>query len=215
MKYFYIYIIILVCFIFFMAYYNTNFRIEGFTQNKRDYVLMGDSVLNNYPYVDEGKSVTDLLKNNTTGKVLCLAKNNATIPQVYSQIDKIPDTLNTSNTMIFLSIGGNDILDKSEQSNFSLDSLFEDYTKLVQTIKSIVPEPTLLLFDIYYPKDENYEKYYSIVQQWNTMLYNFVLKNNFKMFKISNILTEPADFKNGIEVSTIGSEKLVDALLKV
>jgi lysophospholipase L1-like esterase len=198
-----------------MAYYNTNFNIEGFTQKKLDYVLMGDSVLNNYPYVKEGKSVTDLLKDNTSGKVLCLAKNNATISQVYLQVDNIPYVLDSTNTTIFLSIGGNDILDKSEQGDLSIDSLFDNYIKLVKTIKSIVPKPTLILFDIYYPKDDKYAKYYSIVQQWNTMLYNFVLENNLKMFKISAVLTESTDFKNGIEVSTTGSEKLVDALLKV
>jgi len=215
MKYFYIYIIILVCFIFFMAYYNSNFHIEGFTQSNIDYVLMGDSVLNNKIYVQKGKSIKDLIQNATSGNVLLLAKNNATIQEVYSQINKLTDTSNTNNTTIFLSVGGNDILNDSEQGTLDLDSLFDDYKKLVNTIKNIAPNPKLLLFDIYYPKDKNYEKYYSFIQQWNNMLYDFVLQNNYNMFKISNVLTQPDDFKKGIEVSTTGSQKLVNALLKV
>jgi lysophospholipase L1-like esterase len=198
-----------------MAYYNTNYHIEGFAKSNIDYILMGDSVLNNYPYVKDGQSVEDLLKSATSSKVLLLAKNDTTIPQVYSQINKVPDLYDTNNTTIFLSVGGNDILNQSEQGNFYIDSIFEDYQKLVNSIKTALPNPKLILFDIYYPKDEKYQKYYSVIQNWNNMLYNFVLKNNLKIFKISDVLKDSQDFKNGIEVSAIGSQKLVDALLKV
>jgi hypothetical protein len=45
------------------------------------------------------------------------------------------------------------------------------------------------------------------------MLYEYAEKNNYSVLKISNILTTQNDFSFGIEPSSIGSNKLVEAIL--
>jgi hypothetical protein len=200
-----------------MAYYNSNFRnIEGYTQPNTNYILLGDSVLNNSVYVPDGNRVAQLIQNITTGEVLCLAKDSSVISSVYGQITKIPDSLKTNNTNILLSVGGNNILNEDLKTLTSdvLNSIFSKYTTLVDTIQSSAPNSQIILFDIYCP--EKYHDYYSVVQQWNTLLYNYVLQNNLKinlkLFKISSILTSPDDFTNDIEVSASGGKKIISNL---
>ena len=114
MKYFYFYAFGLVCFIIFMSLYNTattSSLIEGYSNEKRNFVFMGDSVLKNNIYVPKDENVAELLKKENVN-VVNLAKNNAIISDVYNQISDIPESL--PNKIIFLSIGGNDILYKME-----------------------------------------------------------------------------------------------------
>jgi hypothetical protein len=203
-----------------MAYYNSTFRnIEGFTQNKTNYILLGDSVLNNSVYVPDGSRVAQLLQNITKGEVLCLAKNNAVISSVYGQITKIPDSLKTNNTKVLLSVGGNNILNQDLKTLTSdvLKNIFSKYTTLVDTIQSSVPNLQIVVFDVYCP--DKYHNYYDIVKEWNTLLYNYVLQNNLKInlryFYVSSILTSPDDFTNDIEVSAVGGQKIIDSLQKI
>ena len=113
MKYFYLYIILLVIFIIGVSYYNTflssQINKEGFNNNK-SIVLLGDSILKNNTYTSNGKGVDDLLIERNNGGVYCYAEDYSKITDVYSQIDNIPPQLNSQNTTIFLSSGGNDLL---------------------------------------------------------------------------------------------------------
>ena len=107
-------IIILVCLILSVSYYNTYMSsyssyIEPFKSSKQ-FVLLGDSILNNENYVENGKSVTELFMERTDNKTICLAADDSKIIDVYNQLDKIPDDADTYRTTLFLSIGGNDIL---------------------------------------------------------------------------------------------------------
>jgi len=200
-----------------MAYYNSNFRnTEGYTQPNINYILLGDSVLNNSVYVPDGNRVAQLIQNITTGEVLCLAKDSSVISSVYGQISNIPDSLKTNNTKILLSVGGNNILNEDLKTLTSdvLKTIFSKYTTLVDTIQASSPNSQIILFDVYCP--DKYHDYYNIVQQWNTLLYNYVLQNNLKinlkLFKVSSILTSPDDFINDIEVSASGGKKIISNL---
>ena len=55
----------------------------------------------------------DILKT-YTNNVYNYAKNESTIHDLYLQLDKIPTNMNNSNTYIFISAGGNDILNKNK-----------------------------------------------------------------------------------------------------
>ena len=80
---------------------------EGLTNNNT-IILMGDSILNNANYVPEGTSVYAFLKQKVSN-VINVAKDGATINDLYTQLDKIPIELNNSQTYIFISAGGNNI----------------------------------------------------------------------------------------------------------
>lgn len=221
MKYFYLYIFSLVCFIIGMSYWNSHIFVEGFNSKSQYFLLLGDSILNNTLYVSNGKSVNQLLTDHTNGRTTCLAKNDATIVDVYNQIGKIPDNLKSAsdNTTIFLSIGGNDILNQStDEGGEPVDSsvintIFSTYKPLIKSIKTIMPNSQLVLLDIYYPDNIKYKQFHNVIREWNDKLYNYAKENNVSVLRISDILVKPEDFTLGIEPSTIGGKKLVDSIL--
>ena len=224
MKYFYLYIFGLVFFIIGMSYYNTlksSLYTEQFNNNSiKNYVLMGDSILNNNSYVPDGKSIASLLKKQTPhGHVVNLAKNDAIMSQIPPQIDKLRELdskYNDSNTIIFLSVGGNNILMIYENNQTpDFDVMIEEYKKLVDSIKIVAPKAKLYLVDLYFPRNEENQKFWPVITEWNNKLSKYAMDNNVSVFKVSSILTGPDDFANKIEPSATGGQKMVDAMLKV
>ncbi len=221
MNYFYLYIFLLVCFIIAVSYFNTYMSTykESFNSIKQSFILLGDSILKNDAYVSDGKSVELLLKERTNEKSICLARDNSKIVDVYSQVENIPNELNTNYTTIFLSAGGNDILNHYvEQENTPKDSsilktIFSAYKKLIKSIRNKLPNANIVLLDIYYPDNIKYKQYHTIINEWNNMIYNYSNKNNCSVLKISGILTHSDDFSLGIEPSSVGSKKLVETIL--
>lgn len=223
MEYFYLYIFILLCFIIGVSYWTTiNSTIESFNSDKQTFILLGDSIFQNDAYVSDGKSVNDLLLERTNGKTISLAVDHSKIVDVYDQVLKIPDNLNSSSSTIFLSAGGNDILthyvdDNNDLTNKNiLGTMFAAYKKLIKSIRTKMPNANIVLLDIYYPENITYKQYHPIINEWNEKIYNYASehKNNIKsVLKISNILTKGDDFTLGIEPSSIGSQKLVQAIL--
>lgn len=225
MKYFYLIVFILSIFIVAKSYFNL--LMEGFKTNGGDainktYILMGDSILQNDAYVSDGKSVETLLlerNKNTIG----LAEDHSKITDVFLQVSKLPITLNDPNTYIFLSAGGNDILSyyvdqgKDITNTSFLTTMFKAYKKLVKSIQTRMPNAKLFLLDIYYPDNLTYQRFHSIIKEWNTMVYEFANNPQNKIdgvIKISNYLTQENDFSFGIEPSSIGGKKIVDLILQ-
>jgi lysophospholipase L1-like esterase len=224
MENFYLYIFILLCFIVAVSYWTTyassNYAlVESFNSDKQSFVLLGDSILKNDAYVSDGKSVEELLVERTNGKTTCLAIDHSKIVDIYSQVDKIPKELNTSQTTVFLSAGGNDILTHYvDQGNDSTDTsilgtMFAAYKKLIKSIQKKLPNANIVLLDIYYPENMTYKQYHSIINDWNKMVYEYAAKNGLSVLKVSGVLTKPDDFSFGIEPSATGGRKLVDAIL--
>lgn len=220
MKYFYLYIFGLLCFIVAMAYWNTLYFKEGFNPNSQYYLLLGDSILNNEIYVAKGKSVNQLLYEKTNGRTTNLAVNDSTIQDVYNQIAKIPDNLKSSskNTTIFLSIGGNDILyqadnDKGKVEPKVINTIFAAYKPLIKSIQTIMPDSQIIPLDIYYPDNIKYKQFHNSIREWNDKLYEYTKNNHIGVLRVSDIITKPEDFTLDIEPSDIGGKKLVDSIL--
>lgn len=221
MKYFYLYIFFLFCFIVLMSYYNTYNSVEGFTNKAKTYILLGDSILRNDAYVSDGKSVENLIveRNKNTH---CFAEDHSKIVDIYSQIDKIPIELDSPNTLIFLSGGGNDILSHYVDQNQDitdtnvLKPMFSSYKNIIKTIQTRLPNSKLFLLDIYYPDNLQYKRFHSIIKEWNSMIYDFAQdsKNNiYGVIRISSSLTQNKDFSFGIEPSSSGGNKIADLIL--
>jgi hypothetical protein len=196
-----------------------NIYKESFRADKQTFILLGDSILQNSAYVSDGKSVYELIKERKNGTTFCFARDNSTIVDIYEQVGKIPNNLNNNTTTLFLSIGGNDILnhyiDKENDTTETsiLKPMFSSYKKLIEYIRSRFKNANIVLLDIYYPENMKYKQYHSIIKEWNAMLYEYANKNNYSVLKISNILTRPDDFSFGIEPSSAGGAKLVEAIL--
>ena len=248
MKYFYLYVIMLFCFIVFMGYYNTltrnNYNIlkEPFTNNKENkdinkkkgekeiIILLGDSILKNNSYAKSGQSIEEIIYAQNKNSY-CYAVDYSLIDDIQSQLNAIPTYLNTTDTFIFLSVGGNDILshyekengntndNKNKNNNQILHRIFSSYKQVIHRIQSKMNKSKIVLLDIYYPEPNNgkYKEYNNIIMTWNNMIYTYANnpKNNiYDVLKISNIMTEKDDFLHGIEPSTKGGEKIANAIIK-
>jgi hypothetical protein len=221
MNYFYIFILFIL-FILYLLF--KNHIVEGFSSEKT-YILLGDSILKNNAYVKDGNSIENLLiKYNSDIKLYSFAEDNSKIIDIYSQISKIPVETNNSNTYVFLSAGGNDILthyvDRNEDITDSsvLKPMFSSYKNLIKSILARIPNAKIVLLDIYYPDNLRYKQFHSIIEEWNNMIYNFVSKpsnNIYRIIKISNQLTQGDDFSFGIEPSSNGGKKIVNLILSI
>jgi hypothetical protein len=224
MKHFYIFILFILYNLFILYLLVNTHIVEGFSSNKT-YILLGDSILKNEAYVKRGNSIENLLiKHYSDINLYSFSEDNSKIIDIYSQISKIPIETNNSNTYVFLSAGGNDILthyvDQNEDiTNTSiLKPMFSSYKNLIKSISSRIPNAQIVLLDIYYPRDLRYKQFYSIIKEWNNMIYDFVSKpsnNIYSVIKISNQLTQVDDFSFGIEPSLNGGKKIVSLILSI
>lgn len=223
MKYFYLYILLLFFIIIsvssFTHYYKYYVLREKFSNNDKVYVLLGDSIIKNNAYVKNGKAVDDILKETTNGNTYCYAKDESNIVDIYSQLDYIPSDLNKSSTAIFLSVGGNDILnnyadkDVSVKDTTILKPMFNAYKKLIKSIQTKMNDSKLVLLDIYYPANIKLSQYKPIIEEWNKLIADFASTNNLQVINISDILTESTDFTLNIEPSETGGEKIANNIL--
>lgn len=204
-------ILISILIIFSCAYFKS--LKEGLTNNNY-VILMGDSVLNNANYVPSGKSVVDILKKKISN-VLNVSKDGATISDLYGQLDKIPSKLNKAETYIFISAGGNDILNKqSELSNADIIKLFNRYMDFLKALRIKLGSTKINIMNLYLPANPRYQSYKASIDQWNKLLN----ENSTKIGEIYNVvdlyslLTTPKDFIYDIEPSESASEKLANLI---
>jgi len=122
------------------------------SNNKKKIVLLGDSILHNDSYVYPEKNILDLIVERKQEGVIVYsyAKDGATISEVFKQVTHMPSALNSGDTCVFLSAGGNDILLHDIDISW-LQSIFEMYSNLVKSIRNRFPKARLFLVDIYLP----------------------------------------------------------------
>jgi len=183
-------------------------RIETMYVNKQ-IVLMGDSILDNSAYVASGDSVYEQLKNKTNNNVLNVAKDHSTIVDLYSQLDKVPIEMNTSNTYVFISAGGNNILTNSN----NIDKLSQQYGDFLNSLKTRLPNVKLFLFNLYVPINSKYSNYKPIIENWNNKLTNNKDKYNYEIKDLFNLLVSSDDFVYDIEPSETASKKIVELII--
>jgi len=226
MKHFYLYILLLFFIIIavssFTHYYKYYVLKEQFSNNNdKSYVLLGDSIIKNNSYVKNGKGIDDILNEKTNGNTHCYAKDESTVVDIYSQLDSIPSDLNTKSTTIFLSVGGNDILNNYADKDINvkdtkvLDPIFNAYKKIIKSIQTKMNDSKLVLLDIYYPTNIKLTQYKPILEEWNKLISDFASTNNLQVINISNILIESTDFTLNIEPSETGGEKIADNILSI
>jgi hypothetical protein len=193
--------------------YLNDYNYDSFTNNNRKkVVLIGDSMLNNSNYVSQGESVPDLLSKKLAGTatVYNFAKDGATIADCYAQLDKT--SIDLSNSTIFVSCGGNNILN-GRNEKMDVDNLFAEYSLLLESIKSRVPNASVYVLNLYTPASGLYKSYKPVIKQWNQLLQDNVSVLDYQVLRTDNLLVSEEDFVYGIEPSLKGGEKLVNTLV--
>jgi len=184
---------------------------------------MGDSILKNDAYVEDGASVESFIKK-MNPQTYSFAEDDSRLSDVFIQVDKLPFELNNPNTYIFLSAGGNNIISKYFDNNCLptntnlLIPMFDSYKNLIKSVQTRLPEAKICLLDIYYPNSLQYKQFHLIIKEWNNMIYDFSEnpKNNiYTVIKISNYLTQDQDFSFDIEPSTTGGKKIANLIVSI
>jgi lysophospholipase L1-like esterase len=207
-----IFIIVISIIIIVGCAYFKSFK-EGLTNND-NIVLIGDSVLNNSNYVPSGKSVVDALKSKTQN-VFNFAKDGATISDCYGQLDKIPIELDKAETYVFISAGGNDILNKRGQlTSAEIRKLFNDYMDFIKALRVKLTTAKINILNLYIPANPRYQSYKSSIDQWNQLIkeYSSKIGEMYNVINLDTLLTTNADFVYDIEPSESASEKIANVI---
>jgi lysophospholipase L1-like esterase len=186
---------------------------EGLTPNN-NIILIGDSVLNNSAFVPAGKSVFDYLKQKTNN-VFNFAKDGATIQDCYDQLDKILQDFNNTNTYLFISVGGNDILNlRGQLSSSEIDDLFRKYLDFINALKAKLGSVNINICNLYKPVDPRYQIYQSTIDQWNQLIQKSSNRVGamYNVVDIYSLLKDPNDFIYGIEPSAESSVKIANII---
>lgn len=194
------------------AYVNTITK-EGLT-NENTIILLGDSVLNNAIYVPPDQSVEAYLKQ-YTNNLYNYAKDGATIPDIYSQIEKISLQFNKITSFLFISAGGNDILNKSKElTEDQINALFKQYMDVIQAIRKKLPSINITILNLYQPTDPRYQVYKPSIDKWNTLIQESSTKvgEMYNVIDLNAILDNANDFIYEIEPSPTASQKIANVI---
>jgi hypothetical protein len=217
MNYYIFILFILFILILFVICKNTNANyIEGLTNNN-SIILIGDSMLNNSNYVPIKYSIPNIIKNKMkTNNLLNFAEDGSTINDCYNQLEEISLDLDSSNTNIVISSGGNDILNNNPNNanninnpnNEFINHLFENYLLFINSVKVKFPLSQIYVLNLYYPPHLYYKTYYPLITKWNKYLEKNSYSENYKVIQTNKIITQNEDLVNYIEPSEIGGEKI-------
>lgn len=206
-------IIKLIVFIGFIIFFNLKDIKEGLSnkRKKTTIILLGDSMLNNSKYVGEGESVFDVIKNKNVN-VLNYAVDNSKIQNINNQISKITSIYDTPDTYIFLSVGGNDILNSPSQDDESTELLFKNYLKSIDNIKNKFRKAKIVALNIYHPQADYYRLYYKPIDKWNKLLEQNKFEG-YSILDVDKLIVDRNDLVQDIEPSRQGSKKIANAII--
>lgn len=210
---------LLLLFQFFKTFFSLKqgFQVDS-TKPIKNILFLGDSILNNQLYVSSERTVQDFLKKKYSYPVSIFnyAQDGATILSVYHQLDHIPEYLNSAETVVFLSIGGNDILvyflknPQNRKEEEFISTLYFSYQTLLKIILKKMNLCKIYILDIYYPVHPSFQTYLPFLKKWNHLLETN--HENIPIIKISSYLKESKDFFEFIEPSEYGAEKIANLL---
>ena len=178
-------------------YIKKKFKLNEPFSKTTNIVLLGDNFFdnNNYTYYNEAISQFLLGKRYTT-KIL--TENNATIKDLPNQIKNIPELMYGRENVLFISIGGNDIMNtyKLEYGNMGnaqlLLDLFDDYKRTLVDI-SKKTNMTIVLLDLYYPPGKT--EYHKHITMWNELLKQFANDRAYTLLEVSEIMNKTPEME--------------------
>ena len=217
------FLIIIVIYLLYKSYIFTEPFATTNNSNEISIILLGDSILKNNHYVKPVNSIEYILRQNTNIQVHCLATDGAFIADVYKQIDEVPTMLNNKQTIIFLSIGGNDNLKHmNKNKNADTDILFQQYEKLLSDLQIKFDKCKIVLLNLYTPPNINKliknDTITDVIKAWNNKLDGYLNNNNLnihnvELIDVNSLLYEKADFVSDYEPSEVGGHKIATAIL--
>lgn len=196
-------------FVSYTILYNPFF--ESFSNNTT-IILLGDSILNNANFVPSGKSIFDILKSKNTNTIN-YSTNEANITDTIYQINSIQTDLSNDNINIFISAGGNNILQSTNTGQKpDITNLFSQLVKVIQTVKARLPNAKIFLLNLYLPPTPKFIIFKDYITDWNNLLQTNKNNYNYKIVDIYTLLNNTQDFINDYEPSVTGGNKIANAI---
>lgn len=189
----------------------SSIRNDGSPVHRR-VLLLGDSTLDNAMYVPPGKSIYSMLRGKDWDyNPVMYASDGFTIADVYRQVGTLPIEYNTRETVIVLSVGGNDFLSGTGYSTATVD-----YRHLIERVRDGFGECRLYLMNLYQPVDPALRIYREIVKKWNGFLHGFVDGGIADgIVDIYSLIVGSEDIVHKIEPSVVGGQKIAEAIVGV
>ena len=187
---------------------------ESFSSNTK-IILLGDSIFQNELFVPQKKSVGALLKAQYgSKKVKIYAEDGAMIEDMKTQLLVVDKKYNKKSTHIFLSFGGNDIIENFIEyyTGVTLKQLFKDYKNNISKLQLQFPNANIHLSTIYYPKKEPYTYYHDTIKSWNDMIISYAKNRGFNVLRIDKYFKKKKDFTQSIEPSINGSKIILNTI---
>jgi hypothetical protein len=94
-----------------------------------------------------------------------------------------------------------------------MNNLFNQYSELLKSIKTRVPNASLYVLNLYTPTNSHYVSYHTAIDQWNQLLDNNKSTLQYKIINTSSLLVTDEDFTYNIEPSEKGGKKIVESIL--
>ena len=203
-------IILFFMYLFYHSYFLT--YKENFDKRKQ-IILLGDSILENSNYVEKYFNVESNIKKKHP-HVLNLAQDHAVINNLTLQIKHLKQKKINKGDIIFVSVGGNDILNhyrfKKKGKIKDLNPMFEKYAEMILRLKNTSSNQIVLL-NIYAPP--KVKEYHNIIVLWNKKQKSFASENNIKVLDIHSLVNHKQHFVKNIEPSNQGGEIIANAII--
>ena len=185
--------------------------IEGMADGiSKKIILLGDGFLNNNNYVEAPNDIkTYMVKK----KALVLAYKKSTIEDLERQLLSIPEKYNHVGTMIFISVGGTDLLNHYKYgSELDLTKFYEilnEYKNVVKKIKNKFNHAQIILCDLSSVKLKGSE---NMFKRWNKQIQQFARDHKFRLMKISKLFRSENDIVKKLDPSKKGGDKIISAI---
>jgi lysophospholipase L1-like esterase len=220
MKIYYWHLIVGICLIiiiYLSSYiFSNKLLIENFGEKQNtlsNIIFLGDSILNNSAFLPNQQTVFNQMKQalSPNTDLISFAKNGAIMSNMSFQISQLPVYLDNSKTSIFISIGGNDLLQSQTPKQ-----LIKQHTDHIKNIKIHMPTSHIYILNLYSPVERKYDSFIPTIQDWNNKLHTqyYNKSKNIHIIDINSSVTRSGDFIQGIEPSAEGGKKIVDVMLK-
>jgi hypothetical protein len=188
-------------------------------------VLLGDSIFDNKVYVGDGPAVIDQMEEAVPSgwqATLC-AVDGHTTREVASQFDRIP----ADATHLVLSLGGNDALGHTDLLGLERSSAVAMLLKFADAAESFrrryravvdallsrgLPLTVCTIYEGNMDDPTAQRVAATALCIFNDQILRVALEKGLRVLDLRLICTEPADYANPIEPSSVGGAKIVAAI---
>lgn len=195
-------------------------------------VLLGDSIFDNARYTSGGPDVVSQVRGLLPAgwNASLLAVDGSTTENIEEQVQRLPEGA----THLVLSVGGNDAIMNSSRLGFSLgfgsataspqDALqamaqvSEDFAKSYRLaidacLRPRLPLVVCTIYNCCFP-DASYQRLITTgLTVFNDVILGVAIERRLPVIDLRVVCSEPRDFANAIEPSSIGGEKIARAIV--